>query len=330
MTNQNALAVRTETAVSNRTMSIADVLVDGSVWQRANEMGKALMKTSYLGRGTTEFGATMAVLTMAKNNLDPVEFSRAYNMIGDKPEMKPNYALGLFKHAGGRYKIIRADEDVCEMWFRAPDGTEATIKVEMERILNTDVPWTTDKAGNRIVKSNWANHPDDMLFARCTGKALRRVWPEHMGGSYLSGEIDHETAAPVAAQKPSERKHISLDEVMRRAAKPAETAAPKAEAETETVTIDVEPAEPAETAAPEPAQQEAAPVETAPQAEAAPSDFDICPIEGNYHGVRFDEMEPDILECLLDPGVSARHPELTPAHIERAQAAKKKIMESMK
>lgn len=327
MANQNALAVRNETAVSNRTMSIADVLVDGSVWQRANEMGKALMKTSYLGRGTTEFGATMAVLTMAKNNLDPVEFSRAYNMIGDKPEMKPNYALGLFKHAGGRYKIIRADEDVCEMWFRAPDGTEATIKVEMEKILNTDVPWTTDKAGNRIVKSNWANHPDDMLFARCTGKALRRVWPEHMGGSYLSGEIDHEAAAPVATQPSAPRKHISLDEVMRRAAKPAEPAAPAPEAETETVTIDVEPVETAE-----PAQKETTPEPSpapAPEA-AAPSDFDICPIEGNYFGVRFDEMEPDILECLLDPGVSARHPELTPSHIERAQAAKKKIMENLK
>ena len=329
MANQNALAVRNETAISNRTMSIADVLVDGSVWQRANEMGKALMKTSYLGRGTTEFGATMAVLTMAKNNLDPVEFSRAYNMIGDKPEMKPNYALGLFKHAGGRYKIIRADEDVCEMWFRAPDGTEATIKVEMERILNTDVPWTTDKAGNRIVKSNWANHPDDMLFARCTGKALRRVWPEHMGGSYLSGEIDHETAAPVATQPNAPRKHISLDEVMRRAAKPAEPATPKEETEAETVTVDVEPVESAETVAPtEPTQNEAATPE--PAATDAPSDFDICPIEGNYHGVRFDEMEPDILECLLDPGVSARHPELTPAHIERAQVAKKKIMENLK
>lgn len=318
MQNENALAVR-ETAVTNATMSVADVLMSEGVWTRANAMGKALMKTSYLGRGTSEFGATMAVITMAKNNMDPVEFSQAYNMINDKPEMKPNYALGLFKRAGGRYRMNRVDEDVCDMDFTAPDGTQGHFVVTMEKMLETGIPWTQDAAGNRILKSNWANHPDDMLFARCTGKALRRVWPEHMGGMHLAGEIDHDDA-------PAQRK-VSRKDVMERVAaaqksapdRPANAnpAAPASE-----VVVDAEVVAPEE---PERAEERSAEQPTPTVTSSDTVDAEVCPIQGPFFNVRFDEMEPDTLTFLLAPGLPERHPELTPAHVENVRKVLKKF-----
>ena len=300
-------------AATNAVVSLGDVLANEGIWDRAQKIGRALMKTSYLGRGTSEFGATMAVITMAKNNMDPVEFSRAFNMINDKPEMKPNYALGLFRRAGGRYRIVRADDDVCEMEFSACGEPPFSVRVEMAKILKTDIPWTTGRDGARVLKSNWANHPDDMLFARCTGKGLRRIAPEVMGGGYLAGEVDHDAPAAPAAPRAA----LSAADAAARAkaaALPASASAKDAPA-----TVDAEVvAERAPDAAPEP---EAAKAGAAPAAPEGPADPAVCPIEGPYLGRRFAEIEPDILAYLLEPSVANKHPELTPAHVAEARAA---------
>lgn len=321
-TDSNALTVRDNNAVT--TMSIANVLADEGIWNRANAMGKALMKTKYLGTGTTEFGATMAVLTMAKNNLDPVEFSRAYNMIQDKPEMKPNYALGLFKQAGGRYKMNQVDEDVCDIEFTAADGTYAHIVVSMEKMLKTDVPWTYTKTGEKILKSNWANHPDDMLFARCTGKGLRRVWPEHLGGMYMAGEIDYEDDAKRAAKAVK----ISAEDVKDRIAKsvaekpvevnekPSEAVQEAQDAQEAEEIVDYE-------------MKQADSDETPSIVSDAVVDTTVCPIDGPYYNVKFTEMEPDTLQFLLDPSLPERHPELTPEHVANAADAMRKFTEEV-
>lgn len=306
-------------AATNAVVSLGDVLANEGIWDRAQKIGRALMKTSYLGRGTSEFGATMAVITMAKNNMDPVEFSRAFNMINDKPEMKPNYALGLFRRAGGRYRIVRADDDVCEMEFSACGEPPFSVRVEMAKILKTDIPWTTGRDGARVLKSNWANHPDDMLFARCTGKGLRRIAPEVMGGGYLAGEVDHDAPAAPAAPRAA----LSAADAAARAKAAALPASASAKDAPVTVDADVV----AERAPEEAAQQEArvapeaAKAEAAPAAPEGPADPAVCPIEGPYLGRRFAEIEPDILAYLLEPSVANKHPELTPAHVAEARAA---------
>ena len=320
-TEPNALAVREQNAVT--TMSIASFLSDEGIWNRANSMGKALMKTKYLGQGTSEFGATMAVITMAKNNLDPVEFSRAYNMINDKPEMKPNYALGLFKQAGGRYKMNQVDEDACDMEFTAPDGTYAHITVTMERMLKTDVPWTYDKNGNRILKSNWANHPDDMLFARCTGKALRRVWPEHMGGMYMAGEIEHDDDV----RKVVRATQISEEDVKARIAK-AKVEPVAGVPAPEMPVSEKKDEKPSEEIQDVDFEIEKHSVEKVEHPAESAIDTNVCPIEGPFLGVRFDEMEPDTLTFLLDPSVPERHPELTTEHVENVRRAMERFTEA--
>lgn len=298
-------------AATNAVVSLGDVLANEGIWDRAQKIGRALMKTSYLGRGTSEFGATMAVITMAKNNMDPVEFSRAFNMINDKPEMKPNYALGLFRRAGGRYRIVRADDDVCEMEFSACGEPPFSVRVEMAKVLKTDIPWTTGRDGARVLKSNWANHPDDMLFARCTGKGLRRIAPEVMGGGYLSGEIDHDApAAPRAA--------LSAAEAAARAKAASLPASAPAKDAPATVDAEVVAERAPDEAAPEAAKEPEAAKAPAPE---GPADPAVCPIEGPYRGLRFDAIEPDILAYLLEPSVANKHPELTPAHVAEARAA---------
>ena len=57
-------------------------------------------------------------------------------------------------------------------------------------------------------------------------------------------------------------------------------------------------------------------------------DTNVCPIEGPFLGVRFDEMEPDTLTFLLDPSVPERHPELTTEHVENVRRAMERFTEA--
>ena len=183
-------------------------------YTEAEKLGRAIARAGWFG-DITESSGVLAAVTMMSENLTPAQFKARWHLANNGMMTRvTNSVLGDFKMAGGKYSFVQADREACEMTFEK-DGVSFRSKVTMEEMLQTKHPYakkqTDYKApdGKRFLKDNWAEHPDDMLFARCCGKALRRVWPEGMGGIYLKDEMEADEfvqQAEAAPLSPSELK----------------------------------------------------------------------------------------------------------------------------
>ena len=248
----------------------------------AEQIGATLAKSGWFN-GITASTGTLIAITMMSENLTPVQFKQRWHVGNNGMMMRvTNSVLGDFKMAGGKYEFVRADREVCEMAFEK-DGVKFTSKVTMEEMLATKHPYCKESAykapNGRCLKDNWAEHPDDMIFARCCGKGLRRVWPEGMGGIYLKDEVDEDG---FAAPKEAVGKTLSADELKERMAK-------------------------IQGAAQEPASE--APVEVVDQ-----NDVTVCPVPGkNCFGIKWTDMESDRLAKVLKLD-KAKFPMMTDAH----------------
>ena len=291
---QTALAVVSSTPLS----AVAPIEALGKLEQA----GALAAKSGFFGQITPSTGA-MVLMTMYKEDLSPVDFKRQYHIIGGTPSPVINFLLGKFKLSGGKYKIIRNDDEVCKMEFTAKDGTFAAPEVTMEKMLKTKHPYAQKSNypapdGKRFLKDNWAEHPDDMLFARCCSKGLRRVAPELMGGIYAAEEIDwEEPVRPAPIKISAEELKGRVSSMLNNEPAPAPAAAP---APVEPEVVEVEP-EPTPAPAPSPAPS------------ADPSDPEVCPVPGKLFGKRWDELPPDVLLAVFKMDRAA-HPEVTAEH----------------
>lgn len=312
MCSQNAVAVRDQnTAVA----SMADICSQQGMWDKICAMGKVLQNSKMLGENVTESGAIAATITMVAEGLNPVEFKRRYHIIGNTPSRTTGSLLGDFQQMGGTWNIIKSDDEVCEIEFKLGE-MKYTSRVEMARMLQTTVPFGKDGQ----LKANWANFPDDMLFARCCAKGLNRIAPSIKGGIYTREEVmDFDQSANV--QPP--RAEINENEMRYRAAmakgpkatEPAVEEPAKPEEKPEQKRKSKPSKEDAEDAVVvEPVKEE--PVKEEPDAK--PSDVfscTVCPIEGTYFGIPFSNIDTDILAFMVDPACLSKHPEMTADHV---------------
>lgn len=175
----------TEVAVALRSnMQLAEV-APLEQFAKLKEVGAMIAQSGMFGSNISASGGALIAMTMYKENLSPVEFKRRYHMVNNQPSRTVNSLLGDFKLTGGKYKIHVADAKSCKITFTTKDGDEYTCEVVMDEMLKTSIPFGKD---GRTLKDNWRNCPDDMLFARCCGKGLRRIAPELMGGVYTKEE----------------------------------------------------------------------------------------------------------------------------------------------
>ena len=287
MSNKNALAVReNNTAVA----SMADIMATDNMWERICAMGKTLAQSGFLGEKVSEAGAVAAAMTMVSEGLNPVEFKRRYHIIGTTPSRTPGSLMGDFQQMGGTWEIVQADDEACEIKFML-GKMSYTSRVTMERMLQTTVPFGKDGT----LKSNWANFPDDMLYARCCAKGLRRIAPGLMGGVYTKEEVQDFEQAP-------SRPVVSENEMRYRAAMQKPAACDNAEPAAKPEAPEIEDAQ----IVSEPA--------TAPGAADHGADAPVitCPIEGPFFGLPFSEIDTDILQYMVDPVTIEKHPEMTP------------------
>lgn len=314
---------------------------------KLKEAGTMVAQSQFFGNNISAAGGAMIIMTMYKENLSPVEFKRRYHMVGNTPSRVTNSLLGDFKLAGGKYSIIRADAEVCEIKFVTAEGEEYTQKVTMEAYLKTDTPYAKD---GKTLKDNWKNNPDDMLFARCCAKALRRIAPELMGGIYSTEEqIDiepknvelspsevsarlrkegdpkpEEAAVVVEPEKPTKKTakpKAAEVTVVPEGGAPAQdgsAAVAKGEAALEKAKAEAEEKAKAELAAKRKAkeEQEKAAAQAA-QAQAGQDgvDFEVCPTEGKLKGKKWIEMENDVLVYAYQNLKGPKHPEILDGHI---------------
>ena len=175
----------TEVAVALRSnVQLAEV-APLEQFTKLKEVGTMIAQSGMFGSNISASGGALIAMTMYKENLSPVEFKRRYHMVNNQPSRTVNSLLGDFKLIGGKYKIHVADAKSCKITFTTKDGDEYTCEVVMDEMLKTSIPFGKD---GRTLKDNWRNCPDDMLFARCCGKGLRRIAPELMGGVYTKEE----------------------------------------------------------------------------------------------------------------------------------------------
>ena len=177
--------IGTEVAVALRSnVQLAEV-APLEQFAKLKEAGAMIAQSGMFGSNISASGGALIAMTMYKENLSPVEFKRRYHMVNNQPSRTVNSLLGDFKLTGGKYKIHVADAKSCKITFTTKDGDEYTCEVVMDEMLKTSIPFGKD---GRTLKDNWRNCPDDMLFARCCGKGLRRIAPELMGGVYTKEE----------------------------------------------------------------------------------------------------------------------------------------------
>ena len=307
--------IGTEVAVALRSnVQLAEV-APLEQFAKLKEAGTMIAQSGMFGSNISTSGGALIAMTMYKENLSPVEFKRRYHMVNNQPSRTVNSLLGDFKLTGGKYKIHVADAKSCKITFTTKDGDEYTCEVVMDEMLKTSIPFGKD---GRTLKDNWRNCPDDMLFARCCGKGLRRIAPELMGGVYTKEEQeDIQTVEVTGTVYPS---LISGTEAKNRlknlqGGKP-NTAPKKDKPEAEVVEPEVvDPYKEAKekTAAEEKAKSELARKRKAKEeqekadAEAAQADgnggvggveaedFTACPIPGQMLSKKWSEMDTDVV-----------------------------------
>ena len=316
----------TEVAVALRSnVQLAEV-APLEQFAKLKEAGAMIAQSGMFGSNISASGGALIAMTMYKENLSPVEFKRRYHMVNNQPSRTVNSLLGDFKLTGGKYKIHVADAKSCKITFTTKDGDEYTCEVVMDEMLKTSIPFGKD---GRTLKDNWRNCPDDMLFARCCGKGLRRIAPELMGGVYTKEEQEDiqpvevtgmVSPSPIAGTEAKNRlKKLQVD-------KP--NAAPKKD-EPEAEVVESEVVDPYKEAKEKAAAEEKAKAELArkrkekeeqeradaeraeaerraAEAEAAQAgkggeggaeaeDFTVCPIPGQMLNKKWSEMDTDVV-----------------------------------
>ena len=316
----------TEVAVALRSnVQLAEV-APLEQFAKLKEAGTMIAQSGMFGSNISSSGGALIAMTMYKENLSPVEFKRRYHMVNNQPSRTVNSLLGDFKLTGGKYKIHVADAKSCKITFTTKDGDEYTCEVVMDEMLKTSIPFGKD---GRTLKDNWRNCPDDMLFARCCGKGLRRIAPELMGGVYTKEE--QEDIQPVEVTGTVSPSPIAGTEAKNRLKKlqgdkPNDAPKNKPEAEgVEPEVVDPDKEAKERAAAEEKAkaelarkrkekeEQEKADAERAEaermaaEAEAAQAtgkggesgaeaeDFTVCPIPGQMFGKKWSEMDTDVV-----------------------------------
>ena len=313
----------TEVAVALRSnVQLAEV-APLEQFAKLKEAGTMIAQSGMFGSNISASGGALIAMTMYKENLSPVEFKRRYHMVNNQPSRTVNSLLGDFKLTGGKYKIHVADAKSCKITFTTKDGDEYTCEVVMDEMLKTSIPFGKD---GRTLKDNWRNCPDDMLFARCCGKGLRRIAPELMGGVYTKEEQeDIQLVEATGTASPSPIAGTEAKNRLKKLQGDKPNAAPKNKPETECVEPEVvdpdkeakektaaEEKEKAELARKrkEKEEQEKADAERAEaerkaaEAKAAgeggvggaeTEDFTVCPIPGQMFGKKWSEMETDVV-----------------------------------
>lgn len=198
MNNNDNTGVATIPQPNNAAVKMADVIERFEVYRKA---GECLAATGIFGDISPSQG-TVAAMTMASEGLTPIQFKARWHMAKNGMLTRvTNSILGDFQMDGGTWNIVRSDREVCEIVFKYRDGEPFRSKVEMSEMLLTKHPYAGKPTaypapdGKRYLKDNWAESAEDMLFHRCCGKGLRRVWPKGMGGIYLHGEIEEDEIA---------------------------------------------------------------------------------------------------------------------------------------
>lgn len=197
----------TALAVTNKQQTTSLASIIGNM-EELKTFSLSIMKSGIIP--TLSESSAMVVATVCwQEGITIIDFDRKYHMINNRPSIKSEVMVAGFRMAGGRYKIIQSDNDVCEIAFSI-SGNDLTIRKTLQEFKDNGVALGKDGK----LKDNWAKYPQAMLFARCTSTGVRMLAPEVSFGMYTPEEMSDIDPREVEV---SSAQPLTKDEVVARA-----------------------------------------------------------------------------------------------------------------
>lgn len=155
--------------MTNALVSIADM----------KTMADSIVKSRFYGFKTVD--EVLAIMCVAQaENKHPATVVQEYDIIQGRPALKSSAALARFQLAGGKVQWDEVSAKKARGTFTHPAGGTLTIEWTIEM---------AQAAGLVRPGSGWAKYPEDMLCARVAARAIRKVYPACLTGSYLVEEV---------------------------------------------------------------------------------------------------------------------------------------------
>jgi hypothetical protein len=154
-------------------------------------VGAAIAASGMFGIKNDASGLVVAA-TCHQQGITLLEFVRTYHVVNGRPSMRADAMLAEFRKIGGRYKIEENSTERAAAIFEI-DGQSVTFAYTIQDAKRTGDCY--DKDG-KTLKHTWATRPEDMLWARMTSRAVRRLCPEIVAGLYTPEEVGDFERAP--------------------------------------------------------------------------------------------------------------------------------------
>jgi hypothetical protein len=146
---------------------------------------EALSRTEFVPKGLRDRPAAVlgAVLLGRDHGLGPVEALRLVDVVDGRPSLSSELLMRLYRGAGHRVEIERADTEAVELvGTRGDNGDTVTVTYTLTDAERAGLVRVVD--GRPIARSRqgkplpWETHTADMLWARAVTRLVRRLAPD--------------------------------------------------------------------------------------------------------------------------------------------------------
>lgn len=148
------------------------------------QIGKMFETSGMFGCSQEGQGVFLA-LTCVMTGKSPLEINQTYHIIDGKLSMRADAMLARFVERGGRFKIVERSKDRAAAVF---SKDENTLEAEY-RMADAQEAGICFQKDGKTLKSNWRQHPKQMLWARLISDSVRAVDPGVNMGVYTPEEV---------------------------------------------------------------------------------------------------------------------------------------------
>jgi hypothetical protein len=166
-------------------------------------LAKHLLESGLFPNVRNVAGAITVIEYGRELGIPPVCALQTMVIIRGKLTMEAKAMLAVASNrAGVSWKIIKLDDTGCTMSFMRPGFDPAPVSFTYDEA----------KAAGLTDKDNWKLYRQDMLFARCASRGVRRIAPDAVLGLYSTEEMrDVEAIEKMKIKVPSDQEIIETE-----------------------------------------------------------------------------------------------------------------------
>lgn len=152
--------------------------------------------------GCTQAGqGTVLAMTCVMTGMSPMQVNQTYHIIEGKLSMRADAMLAKFSERGGKYKITERSKDrAAAVFVKGDNNLEAEYTMADAR--ESGICFTKD---GKTLKTNWSQHPKQMLWARLISDTVRALDPGVNMGMYTPEEVQDFDPAPASTRVQSRK-----------------------------------------------------------------------------------------------------------------------------